>query len=51
MRVTDPPTSMVMEDEEGRRMEADSTEISPPVIVKLVSLALSLIFTIYTYYY
>ena len=41
VRVTDPPIAMVMEDEGEGRMGADSTEISPPAIVKLVSLALS----------
>ena len=36
MRETDSPTAMVMEDEGEGRMEADSTEISPPATVKLV---------------
>ena len=41
VKVTDPPTAIVMEDEVERRMEVDSTDISPPATVKLVSLALS----------
>ena len=36
MRVRDPPTAMVMEDEGEGRMEAVIAEISPPATVKLV---------------
>ena len=36
MRVTVPPTAMVMEDEGEGRMEADDTDITPPATVKLV---------------
>ena len=36
VRVTDPPTAVVMEGVGERRMEAGSTEISPPTTVKLI---------------
>ena len=50
MRVRDPPTAMVMEDEGGGRMEADSTDISPPATVKLVLIARHMYFTyLYTF--
>ena len=38
VRVTDPPTAMMMEDDGERRMEADSTDITLPSNVRLVLL-------------
>ena len=38
VRVTDPPTAMMMEDEGEGRMEADSADISPTTTVKQVSI-------------
>ena len=38
VRVRDPPTAMVMEDDVERKMEADSSDITPPANVRLVLL-------------
>ena len=38
VRVTDPPTAMVMEDEGRTRMEADSADISQTTTVKQLSI-------------